>query len=215
MKNLLLKEFRLALHPTNLIFLSFSAMVLIPNYSYYVIFFYTGLGVFFTCLTGRENRDIAYSVSLPVRKVYIVRARFAFVVLVELAQIILAIPFAILRQHINIPENLVGMDANIAFFGLSFLMLGLFNAAFFRVYYRDVNKIGTAFLAATAVVTLFIFFAEGATHVVPFFKNELNTNDPAFLPAKLAVLASGMLAFAALTFIAYLKSARSFEAMDL
>ena len=47
MKNLLLKEYRLAMHPTVLIFLALSAMLLIPSYPYYVVFFYTALGVFF------------------------------------------------------------------------------------------------------------------------------------------------------------------------
>ena len=50
MKELLKKEFTLALHPTGWLFLGLSAMVLIPNYPYYVIFFYTGLALFFTCL---------------------------------------------------------------------------------------------------------------------------------------------------------------------
>ena len=34
MKHLLNKEFRLAMHPTNLIFLTLSAMLLIPDYPY-------------------------------------------------------------------------------------------------------------------------------------------------------------------------------------
>ena len=48
MLRLLQKEIRLAMHPTVPIFLLLSAMLLIPNYPYYVAFFYTGLGVFFT-----------------------------------------------------------------------------------------------------------------------------------------------------------------------
>ena len=44
MKHLLYKEWRLAMHPTALLFLPLSAMLLIPNYPYYVIFFYTSLG---------------------------------------------------------------------------------------------------------------------------------------------------------------------------
>ena len=39
MKNLLNKEFRLALHPTNIIFISFALMLLIPNFPYLVAFF--------------------------------------------------------------------------------------------------------------------------------------------------------------------------------
>lgn len=215
MRNLLRKEFRLAMHPTAIIFLSFSVMLVIPNYPYYVTFFYTGLAVFFTCLTGRENNDIAYSASLPVRKVDIVRARYLFVVILELAQLVLAVPFAIMRQGMPLPGNIVGMDANIAFFGLSFVLLGLFNLSFFGVYYGDVSKVGKAFVVSSAVVFLFILVAEAAVHVAPFFRDVLDTKDPENLGAKLAVLAGGAIAFAALTLGSYLRSAASFEAMDL
>ncbi len=215
MLNLLRKEFRLAMHPTAIIFLSFSVMLIIPNYPYYVTFFYTGLAVFFTCLTGRENNDIAYSASLPVRKVDIVRSRYLFVVILELAQLVLAVPFAIMRQSMPLPRNIVGMDANIAFFGLSFLLLGLFNLSFFGTYYADVSKVGKAFVASSAVVFLFIVVAEGAVHVAPFFRDVLDTRDPENLGAKLAVLGGGAAAYAILTFASYLRSAASFEAMDL
>ena len=57
MKNLVYKEFCLAAHPTNYIFLSFAFMLLIPNYPYLVSFFYTTLGIFFMCLSSRENHD--------------------------------------------------------------------------------------------------------------------------------------------------------------
>ena len=60
MLNLLRKELRLAVHPTSWIFLGLSLMLLIPSYPYYVAFFYTGLGIFFTCLSARENQDISY-----------------------------------------------------------------------------------------------------------------------------------------------------------
>ena len=43
MKNLLYKEVRLALHPTNFIFLTFFLMVFIPGYPYYVAPFWTCL----------------------------------------------------------------------------------------------------------------------------------------------------------------------------
>lgn len=92
MKQLLYKEFKLALHPTAVIFLALSAMLLIPNYPYYVTFFYTCLGVFFICLNGRENRDIYYSMLLPIRKRQIVKARFLMVAALQLAQAVLGRP---------------------------------------------------------------------------------------------------------------------------
>lgn len=39
MKALLYKEFTLSMHPAAVLFLGLSAMLLIPNYPYYVVFF--------------------------------------------------------------------------------------------------------------------------------------------------------------------------------
>lgn len=170
MKNLTKKEFILSMHPTAIIFLALSMMLVIPNYPYYVTFFYTGLAVFFTSLNGRENNDIYYTLSLPVPKRSIVKARFSFVILLELIQMIIAIPFAIIRQNMPLPGNQVGMDANIAFFGLSFILLGLFNYVFFSIYYKDVTKVGKAFTFSSIAVFIYIIIAESCAHAVPFFK---------------------------------------------
>ena len=68
MTALLYKQFRLVCHPMTPIFCLFGVMVLIPNYPYTVIFFYVTLGLFFTFLNMREQKDIYYSALLPVPK---------------------------------------------------------------------------------------------------------------------------------------------------
>lgn len=215
MDNLLYKEFKLAMHPTSLIFLSLSAMMLIPNYPYYVTFFYTSLGIFFMCLSGRENNDIFYTMMLPVRKKDIVKSRFLFVVVIQLAQVLTAIPFAYIRSLYDLPGNQVGIDANTAFFGLSFLMMGLFNLVFFTNYYKNTDKVGAAFGWGSLVMTVFMIIAETSVHIVPFMKNYLDTKDPNFIEYKLMVLVVGILVYSVLTLVAYKNSVRSFEALDL
>lgn len=215
MKNLLKKELFLSLHPTAPIFLILSAMLLIPNYPYYVVFFYTGLAIFFICLSGRENNDVFYTLMLPVAKKDIVRARFALIVLLEAAQLICAVPFAFIRQNMPLPGNQVGMDANIALFGLSLILFGIFNFIFFRIYYSDVNKVGRAFIWSSVVVFVYITAAETCAHVVPFMRDRLDTPDPQFLPEKLAVLAAGLVIYFVLTAVVYHRSVRTFEALDL
>lgn len=75
MKNLLYKEFRLAIHPSVYIFFALAALLLVPSYPYYVSFFYLTLGIFLTFKTNRAENDIFYSALLPVRKGDVVRAR--------------------------------------------------------------------------------------------------------------------------------------------
>lgn len=215
MKNLLSKELRLCLHPAAALFLLLSAMLLIPSYPYYVAFFYNGLGAFFICLTGRENNDIPYTLLLPVKKRDLVKARIGFIVLLELAQLLLAVPFAVIRQRLPVGPNPVGMDANIALFGFSFVLLGLFNEVFFRSYYRNVNKVGASFLRASIAEFLLIAVLETCDHAVPWMRDRLDTPDPQFLTEKLIVLAAGILLFCLMTYLSYRKAARDFEAFDL
>jgi hypothetical protein len=215
MKNMIYKEFRLALHPTAIIFLALSAMLIIPNYPYYVTFFYTCLGIFFICLTGRENRDIFYMMLLPIRKCDIVRARVMMTVILQLLQMLIAVPFAILRQRMPIPGNQVGMDANIALFGLSLIMMGLFNLAFFTRYYRNPDQVGKAFVLGSTAIFLYMGVMETLTHIIPLFRDRLDTPDPQFLTEKLTVLAVGAVLYAALTFLGCRRSEKLFEKIDL
>lgn len=215
MADLLRKEFKLALHPTAIIFLALSAMMLIPNYPYYVIFFYTGLAVFFICLSARENNDVVYSMMLPAAKSDIVKARILMAALLEIAQIVIAVPFAVIRQNMDIPGNQVGMDANISLFGLSLIMLGLFNYSFFSAYYKDIKKVGTAFVKASTLVFVYMAVAETCDHAVPFFKNVLDMPDPMYITNKLIVLAAGAAVFVALTLAVCRKAAGSFEGADI
>lgn len=215
MKKLLIKDFRLAIHPTVILFWLLSAMLLIPNYPYYVVLFYSSLSLFFVCLSGRENRDIEFSLALPVRKGDLVRARICFAVIVQTIQLIAAIPFAILRQALPLPGNQAGMDANIAFFGFALLLLGLFNLHFFTSYYRAPGKVGKTFARSSVLVFAAILILETLTHAVPFIRDRLDTPDPQFLAEKLTVLAVGAVLYALLTLAACRASVRRFEKLDM
>ena len=199
MGKLLCKEFRLAMHPTVPMMLALSAMVFIPNYPYSVLFFYTTLSLFFTCLQGREMGDVVYSLSLPVTVRQIVSARVLFAVLVETAAVLLTGVFVWLRETLLPGANAAGLDANLALLGEGFLMFGLFNRVFFGRYYRDVSRVGVPFLFASLALFLLVGAEVTATYAVPFVRDVLDTPDPAHLPEKLAFVAVCLLIYAGLT----------------
>lgn len=215
MGKLLKKELRLALHPTAPIFLLLSSMMMIPNYPYLVVFFYTGLAVYFNCLNGRENQDVTFTVLLPIAKKDVVKARILLVTLLEITQLLIAVPFAALRQTLIHEPNLVGMDANIALLGFALLQMGLFNTVFFGIYYRDVRQVGRAFVWSSVAMFVLICVEEAMTHAVPFVRDVLDTPDPEHLAAKLIVLLAGAALFAILTWRALSKAQHDFEAQDL
>lgn len=215
MVNLIKKELSLTMHPTVPIMLLLSAMVLIPNYPYSVIFFYVSLSVFFTCLSGRENNDIIYSLNLPISKKQIVKARITFVCLLQMCQLVVMIPFSALSQRLHTVGNQAGMDANISLFAIGFIIYGLFNLSFFLSYYKNVNKVGSAFVKATVLIFVCVSTEVASTYAVPFVKNCLDTKDPAFLGYKLIFLFGSLLLYILLTFAAYKKSVKNFEKQDL
>ena len=98
MKTLLYKQLRLVCQPMTLVFCLFGVMLLIPAYPYTVMWFYVMLGLFFSFLNGREQKDVYYSALLPIRKRDTVKANCLFVGLIELLALVIAVPFALLPQ---------------------------------------------------------------------------------------------------------------------
>lgn len=216
MKHLLYKELRLAKHPTMFLFLLFSAMLLIPSYPYYVAFIYTCLSVFFVFLQGRENNDLSFTALLPVRKRDIVRARCLLVVLMQLAQVLVSLPCAIVGKRINpLGGNAAGIEANAAFFGLVLVMYALFNLLFLPAFYRTGYRVGRAFLFAGAAVLVYIVAAELLVQCVPALKASLDTFDPATRGTRLFVLLLGAGLYAAGSLLACRLSERRFARVDL
>ena len=138
MKTLLYKQLRLVCHPMTPVFCLFGAMLLIPNYPYSVIFFYVTLGLFFTFLNMREQKDIYFSVLLPIRKRDTVRAAVVFAVLVEMLSMVITALFCLLSAKLQPgKDNAVGMDANLMLLGAGFVLYGVFNLVFFISQYRN------------------------------------------------------------------------------
>jgi hypothetical protein len=214
MKELMYKEFKLSMHPIAYIFLSLSALLCIPNYPYYVTFFYTCLGIFFLFQGNRENRDVYYMMALPIRKRDIVKARFYLVVCIQMAQVIACIPFAFIRG-LNPMNNQVGIEANVAFFGLAFVMLGLFNLVFLSQYYKSGYKIGIPFVLSSVVIAIYVIVVEVLDHIVPYMKTVCESGTAENMIKQIPVLIAGILLYSVITILAYKKSADSFEKLDL
>ena len=215
MAKLLKKEFVLFTHPTSWLFLAFGAMLLIPGYPMYIIGFWATLGLFYACISARENNDLYYTLLLPVRKRDAVRARGLYFALMELLQVLVCIPVAILRHALKIGPNNAGMDVNLALFGLGLVLMGLFNLLFLPRLYKNPAAIGKPFLIVTLFVFLYILAAEVCCFTIPFFRDVLDTPDPQFLGVKLLVLVLGAAAFVLLTILGVRKAEKIFEKVDL
>ena len=215
MRKLLKKEFLLSMHPIIPLMLALAVMVMIPNYPYTVMFFYMTLAVFFTCMMGRENHDVIYTMTLPVAKSDIVKARICFVVILELLQMLLIIPFSTLRQSVNPMGNEAGMDANIVLFAEGFLLFGIFNLIFFYSYYKNVDKVGSSFVKATVIFFILVAVDAVITHAIPFVRDCLDTPDPQYLGYKMVALVVSIVLYLIMTVGVCRISIKNFEKQDL
>ena len=166
MKTLLYKQLRLVCHPMTPIFCLFGIMVIIPNYPYTVIFFYVMLGLFFTFLNMREQKDLYYTALLPVPKRDAVKAGCLFTALVELTSLVLLAPCCLLAARLQPgKDNLVGLDPNLALLAAGFLLYALFNAVFLPSFYKNGYKVGVAFVKATIPMALLMLVMEALPHI--------------------------------------------------
>ena len=214
MKTLLYKQLRLACHPMTPVFCLSGIMLLIPNYPYSVAFFYVTLGLFFTFLNMREQKDIYYSALLPLRKRDTVRAAVAFTVLVELLSVVITALFCLLSAKLQPgKDNAVGMDANLMLLGVGFALYGVFNLVFFICLYRSGYKVGAAYLKANLALWPMMLLAEALPHFPSLMW--LNRVDTQANLRQIPILLFGVAVFAVLTMLAYRCSARLYERVDL
>lgn len=214
MKALLYKEFRLVCHPMTLIFCLFGIMVLIPNYPYTVIFFYVMLGLFFTFLNIREQKDIYYSALLPVPKRDTVKAGCAFVVIIEVLSLVVLIPCSQLAAHLQPgKDNLVGLDPNAALLTAGFLLYAVFNAVFLPSFYANGYKVGVAFLKAVIPTTLAMMVLEALPHFPAL--TWLDDMDAATQVRLLPYFVAAALLYGIGTVLTFRRAAAQYEKVDL
>lgn len=214
MKDLLDKEFKLWWHPAWFLFLLFGSFLLIPAWPFFIAFMYIFMAFNVVFIAERSNHDVFFTVSLPVRKSDVVRVRVCFVAFIELLQIIVAIPFAVINNATYLQGNQAGMNTNFAFFGFIFVMYAVFNLVFLPLYYKTAYK-ATPMLWAILAVIVYIVAVDVAVIFIPVLRTNLDGLGASHLASQLPVLIAGIILFALLTLLAYRISANRFEKVDL
>ena len=192
MKLLIKKEWKLTVTPVPLLFLLLSALVLVPSYPYYITFFYNALGIFLMLQSARENRDVYYMALLPLTKRDLVRARFSTIVTLQLLQALVCVPFMLIRRGYAEINNPVGIEANLAFLGFAFLLMGLFDLVFLPMHYKNAYDLGKPFVVSCIVQFFAIVLLETLDHIVPYMKTVCESYAPADLVRQLPVLLCGI-----------------------
>lgn len=219
MRNFLYKELKLCFTPVNFLFLLITMMILIPNYPCYVPFFYIGLSIFFIFNNAIIGNDIEYSMILPIRKKDIVKSRCIVIAIYEIVSIIFTIPFAYIITQIWKMENLAGIDANVAFYGLVLILLTIFNFVLITGFYKTGDKIRIPFILATILYWIFYAIFEFPIWTkdvfgIAFFQM-IDKTDKVNQIKQLPILAVGIVIYSIGWFLTYKKAAKNFEKVDL
>lgn len=213
MTTLLYKEIRLAAHPTSIVFAFLGCLVLVPAYPYSVIFMFGCLAPYLTFLNARETNDAWYTAILPVTKRESVQGKCLLIVSFQLFQLLISVPFAILRNALHIANNPVGLDATVAWYGFGLIVYAVFDLVFLSTFYRSGYKVGKAFILAAIPMVILMIAVEAVGHMSALAW--LDSIQPEHLMRQLPVLVVGMICYAALLSLAYRTSVKHFDQVDL
>ncbi|MDL2289638.1 ABC-2 transporter permease [Clostridia bacterium OttesenSCG-928-F22] len=213
MFNLIYKELRLSAHPSSYIYMLLGALVLVPSYPYGMVFFFGCLSPYMTLMYGRETNDIFYTAMLPLKKRDTVKAKCLLIALVQLMQLLISLPFAVLRVHILPAGNPAGIEANVAFYGFGLLVYALFNVIFLTQFFKTAYKAGKAFVQAVIPAGLIIILMEVLSHLPGL--SWIDSTLPADMLRQLPILLAGVLAYVLGMVVAYRVASKRFEKVDL
>ena len=217
MKQLLIKEYKLTSSPLTFFFLAFTSMAMIPGYPILVGAFFVCLGIFYTFQYAREYNDVMYTALLPVAKSDVVKARYSFVITVELIAVGLSTILTLIRMTMlstvkPYVENPL-MNANFVYLGAYLVILALFNLIFVTGFFKTAYYFGKAFIFFSIAAFVIIGIMETLHHLPGL--QVLNSTGWNAMGIQAGVLIFGAVIYVLFTVLSLKKSIKQFEQIDL
>lgn len=215
MKELLYKEFRITVpRPMHLILL-LGVLILLPNYPSIVSAGYCLLLVFLSFVSAREKKDVEFTAVLPVTRAAVVKAKIAYVYIVQAAQLVFLAALAPIADYVISPQgNLVGMDPNLAFFGIILLGYSGFNLVFLLWYCSSGTKIGFPALCGVLTFVGIYVAAELLIQLTPL-RFTLDSLRLVGLPVRAGMLAVCLVLYLLTALLCYRVGSKRFEKISL
>ena len=216
MKNILYKELRLVIMPGIYLFSLLSFMLLIPQYPYFVGISYAVFAVFITFNAAQASNDHKLTAMLPVPRNYIVAGKHVTVIVLEVIQLLVAIPAALISSLVLYPDgNPVGMDANFAFFGFSLIAYSVYNLIFLPWYFKTGYRTGIPTIFAMTGYLVTVVLIECVVNLFPAIHAAVDSLEPSTCPVQLIVLAAGIVIYCCAIALSYRISCKNFERVSL
>lgn len=214
MKSLLKMQFKLNFSLPLWLFPLFGAFVLIPDYPIIV-----GAGyiiveaiTFFRIMLA--NRSTEFALTLPVKKRDVSASICLVLVITQVVSLIISAAFAPLAKTLFPRGNIVGIDPNLAYFGIAFICFGTFNLIFFAKTFKTGYKFGLPALYGTIAFLLVYAAFECVVQAIPSVRAVLDGYARNGLLYRAAFCAAGAAIYALLTFSGIKKAGDNFEKAD-
>jgi len=169
MEKLLKKEFCFTALPLTYFFLLFALMTMIPGYPILVGTFFVCMGLFQTFLSAREQNDILYTVLMPVSKADAVKARYLFVICIQMIFFVICAILTLIRMALFAKSSVYlsnpMMNANPIYLGYVLLIFVLFNWIFVNGFWKTAYNAGKPFVLFSIASFVLIGLAETIHHI--------------------------------------------------
>jgi hypothetical protein len=215
MKNLLYKEFRLFVPPMYFGIALFAALLIVPSFPAVVAVSFFVVPIYYIFPEANANRDIEFTLSLPITRKQFVAARHISIVTIQLAQILSVIIFAFISAALHPEADRIGLNVNIAFFGIALIAYAVFNEFFLPGFFKTCYKILPPMILGAIGMSLTFSFAELAANRITALKSALDILNPETMRWQILVLAAGVVVYTAGLYLAYKKSTRNFDNVNL
>ena len=147
----------------------------------------------------------------------IVRAKYAFCIVVELIYFGLTSAVALLRMtllsEVAVYRNNVLMNANLVYLGFVLVILGLFNLIFVGGFFKTAYKFAKPFVMVIIAAFLVVGSGETLFHIPGL--SVLNAFGFNHIGIQLVVFAAGVVAFVLMSAFSIRQSIKNFEKIDL
>ncbi|MCC3374500.1 ABC-2 transporter permease [Cohnella sp. REN36] len=217
MYNLVIKDIKLGIHPTFFVmpFLT-GALMLIPGWIYFLVLLYFCWITIPNTFGGfKAQNDLLFTAMMPVTKKDMVKARVSVIVILELLHIVIAMLFGILNLNLY-PHFVYHFFApHMAFWGLCFVMLAIFNLVLFPMYYKTAYKYGGAVSTAIAAAMLFAGIAQWIGVENSAVADAFNGAGAHNTALQISILAAGIAIFIVFTMIAYRMAVKRFLKVEI
>jgi ABC-type Na+ efflux pump permease subunit len=135
-------------------------LLFIPNWIFLLVFYYF-FWISIPQIYGAyiQHGDYNFLSVLPIKRKDIVSSKVYALFILEFTHIVFAVIFGLIHNELYGSWNFF-FDINIAFYGVSILLFGVFNITFLPAYFKTAHFFGKPLIYATIATIIFGFIFE-------------------------------------------------------